>query len=94
MRVVLWYRLAGWRRFHPPARTTTDASGRYGIMRPAGRMQTNQAWYVVAGGLRSRTLNERVHALVVLNVSGTAAVPGEPVRLTGHVTPSHGAGAY
>jgi len=92
-RVVLWHRLAGWRRFHLAARTTTNASGRYAIERGPGVVQTNRSWYVVAEGRRSRTLEQRVHALVTVGASQTTAAPGDPVTLSGHVSPSH-AGQY
>ncbi len=88
-RVVLWHKLAGWRAFHPVTQTTTTTLDRYLIPRAAGIVETNRAWYVVAAGLRSRTLRERVHALVTLSASETTAAPGDRVTLSGHVTPSH-----
>jgi hypothetical protein len=88
-RVVVWHRLAGWRSFHPLARTTLDAAGRYAIVRRAGAVQSNQDWYAVAGRLRSPTLTEHVYAAVRLHASETAAAPGDRVTLSGHVTPSH-----
>ncbi len=88
-RVVLWHRLAGWRHFHPVTHTTTNAAGQYVILRAPGVVQTNRAWYVVSGRLRSRTLHQRVHARVTLTASQTTAATGERVTLSGHVNPSH-----
>ncbi len=89
LRVVLWHKLAGWRRFHPAATTHTTALGQYVIARAAGVVQTNRAWYVIADHRRSATLKQRVHALITLKASQTAAAPGDRVTLSGHVTPIH-----
>jgi phospholipase C len=88
-RVVLWHKLAGWRRFHRVARTTADALGRYAFFRGPGSVATNRAWYVTAAGARSGTLRERVHAAVTLQASATQAAPGDRVTLSGRVTPRH-----
>jgi phospholipase C len=85
--VVLWQRLAGQRHFHRLLQTPTDISGHYSIVRSG--VGTNHHWYVRARTLRSRTVDERVHALVTLLASTTGAAPGESVSFVGHVTPSH-----
>ncbi len=88
-RVVLWRRLAGWRRFHPALTTRADAAGRYDILRRPGMVATNREWYVTANGRRSETVAERVRASVSLHASALKVGPGEPLTLSGHVTPSH-----
>ncbi len=87
--VVLWHRLPGQRHFHPIAVRRTNACGQYGFVRGRGVVLTNRRWYVKARGARSRTLRQRVHALVTLSSSATKVTPGELVRFAGHVTPSH-----
>ncbi|MGI9184946.1 MAG: alkaline phosphatase family protein [Solirubrobacteraceae bacterium] len=88
-RVVLWHRLAAWRRFHPAARTITNAWGHYAIVRDPGVVETNRFWFVVVGHRHSRTFRERVHAAVALTASTASPAPGDPVTLSGHVTPRH-----
>jgi hypothetical protein len=53
---------------------------------------TNRSWFVREAGIHqihSRTVFERVAALVSLSASTTTAVTGQPVVFTGHVDPSH-----
>ncbi len=88
--VVLWQRAAGRRRFERAAATTTTAGGRYEFVRPAGAVTTNRRWYVVvAAGRRSRTLRQRVFALITLTASQTAVAPRERLTLSGTVAPRH-----
>jgi len=49
----------------------------------------NRWWYVTAGGARSATVHQRVHALISLIPSETRAAPGDQVSFTGSVSPSH-----
>jgi hypothetical protein len=56
---------------------------------------TNRSWFVREAGIHqihSRTVFERVAALVSLSASATTAVTGQPVVFTGHVDPSHAGG--
>jgi phospholipase C len=87
--VALWQELPGQHHFHPALSTATDATGAYQIARLPGTVTTNRRWYAVARGLRSRTVDQRVSAIVTLSAS-TASVP-TPIgtMLSGHVTPSH-----
>jgi len=55
------------------------------VRRP-GMVQTNRRWYVSARDVRSRTLDQRVHAL---SASAMNINPGDGVTLSGQVTPSH-----
>ena len=53
---------------------------------------TNRSWFVREQGahqIHSRTVFERVAALVSLAASTTTAVTGQPVTFTGSVTPNH-----
>ncbi|MGI8429785.1 MAG: alkaline phosphatase family protein [Solirubrobacteraceae bacterium] len=100
-RVLLWQRLSGGRRFHLLEVTSTDASGHYVFALAAGAVPTNREWYVTAGGPRSALVYQRVHALITLRTgtpstastasttSVATAIPGDQVRLSGRVTPSH-----
>lgn len=88
-RVVLWQRLPAQRRFHRELVTRTDSTGRYAISRRAGAIEHNRRWFVTAAGLRSRTTEQHVRALVTLAASTTSPSPGEVVTFIGRVTPSH-----
>ena len=84
--VLLWRRLPGQRRFHPTAATRANHAGRYTI---TVRVDGNRWWYLTSRGLRSRTVHQRVQALVSLAASETKAAPGDRVVFTGSVSPSH-----
>ena len=77
--------------------TRTDTSGAYEFTRADGRVDTNRECYVVAGGIRSRVVLERVAALVSLGVSGPGGVSepdgsalstGVPYVFAGAVSPA------
>ena len=53
VKIVLWEKLAKQHSFHRVASTRTNSGGHYSIVRRAGAVKTNRAWYVVANGLRS-----------------------------------------
>jgi|HubBroStandDraft_6_1064221.scaffolds.fasta_scaffold03240_2 phospholipase C len=84
--VLLWRRLPGQRRFHPTAATRANHAGRYAI---TVRVDGNRWWYLTSRGLRSRTVHQRVQALVSLAASETKAAPGDQVAFTGSVSPWH-----
>ncbi len=84
--VLLWRRLPGQRRFHPTAETRTDPAGHYSI---AVRLDGNRWWYVTSRGFRSRTVHQRVQALITLAASEAKAAPGDTVTFTGSVSPAH-----
>ena len=77
--------------------TTTDALGFYEFTRPDGIVTTNRSWFVRApalpGKVHSRTVDERVAALVSLTASTPPSVSGydtnHPILFTGHVYPDH-----
>ncbi len=66
-------------------RTRTDAGGAYEFTRADGRVDTNRSWFVAARGAHSRVVNERVAALVSVNVTGPGGVsePDGSVLQTG-----------
>lgn len=86
--VRLWHRVHPNRRFTPTGTTaTTNANGFYEIPRAEGVVDTNRDWFVRSAGVRSRTVHEKVQAIVSLDDSATTAVTNQPVTFTGHVTP-------
>ena len=70
--------------------TTTDSHGFYEFTRAEGVVETNRSWFVRLGGtpsVHSRTVHERVAALVSLAASSNTAVTRHPVTFTGHCHP-------
>jgi phospholipase C len=84
--VLLWRRLPGQKHFHPTAATRTDHAGRYSL---SIRLDGNRWWYVTAHDFRSRTIHQRVAALVGVTASQTRAAPGDSVTFAGTVAPYH-----
>ena len=64
--VLLWRRLPGQKHFHPTAATRTNHTGRYSF---SVRLDGNRWWYVTSHGFRSRTVHQRVQALVGVTAS-------------------------
>ncbi|MBV8997954.1 MAG: hypothetical protein JO304_02775 [Solirubrobacterales bacterium] len=91
--IVLYHHLTGsGLGYTRVGETTTDAHGFYEFTRAEDVVMTNRSWFVREAGIHrihSRTVFERVAALVSLNASTTTAVTGQPVVFTGHVDPSH-----
>ncbi len=72
--------------------TTTNSFGFYEFTRADGVVNTNRSWFVRQAGaptVHSRTVFERVAALVSLTPDHTTADTGKPVTFSGHVTPNH-----
>ncbi|HEY8763059.1 MAG TPA: hypothetical protein VIM18_02610 [Solirubrobacteraceae bacterium] len=72
--------------------TTTDSHGFYEFTRAEGIVETNRSWFVrlaATPGVHSRTVHERVAALVSIAASSTTALTRHPVTFTGHVAPNH-----
>ena len=92
-KIILYRDLAGsWRGYTKVSQTTTDSHGFYEFTRAEDVVMTNRSWFVREAGvhqIHSRTLFERVAALVSLSASTSNAVTGQPVVFTGHVGPSH-----
>jgi hypothetical protein len=73
-------------------KATTDSHGFYEFIRAEGIVETNRSWFVRLAGtpaVHSRTVHERVAALVSLAASSTSALTRHPVTFTGHVAPNH-----
>jgi hypothetical protein len=91
--IVLYHHLAGsGRGYTQVGGTTTDSHGFFEFTRAEDVVMTNRSWFVQEAGIHqihSRTVFERVAALVSLIASTTTAVTGQPVVFTGHVDPSH-----
>jgi hypothetical protein len=86
--VVLWRELAGQSSFTQVSQTTTDGTGHYTFALARGMVMADQAWYVMANGVKSATVQQLVTAQVGLS-STHAVTVGHPLVLRGHVTPSH-----
>ena len=70
--------------------TTTDSFGFYKFTREEGVVMSNRSWFVRGPGLtHSRTVHERVAALLGINASSTNADTSAPITFTGTVTPNH-----
>lgn len=90
--IVLYHHLAGSPGYTKVSQTTTDARGFYEFARAEDVVMTNRSWFVREEGvhrIHSRTVYERVGALVSISASTTSAVTGQAVVITGHVTPDH-----
>jgi len=91
--IVLYHHLAGsGRGYTRVGETTTDSHGFYEFTRAEDVVTTNRSWFVRDAGIHqihSRTMFERVAALVSLSASTSTAVTGQPVTFTGHVDPDH-----
>ncbi len=91
--IVLYHHLAGsGNGYTKVGRTTTDSHGFYEFTRAEDVVTTNRSWFVRDAGIHqihSRTVFERVAALVSLSASTSTAVTGQPVVFTGHVDPNH-----
>jgi hypothetical protein len=91
--IVLYHHLSGsGRGYTRVTKTTTDSHGFYSFPRAENVVMTNRSWFVREAGLHgvhSRTVFERVAALVSLAASTTAQDTGQPIVFTGHVTPNH-----
>jgi hypothetical protein len=91
--IVLYHRVNPNQFFTVISRTTTDAQGFYEFIRPDGLVQTNREWFTrapaLAGPVHSRTVHERVAALVTLATATPTSDTDTPVTFTGQVSPSH-----
>ena len=73
--------------------TKTDPAGRYEFTRAEGIVETNRSWFVRGPLLtHSRTVHERVQALLSLQASATTGTTRHPIVFSGHVSPNHPGG--
>jgi hypothetical protein len=77
--VVLWQKLPGSTSFKRLAHTTTSSSGDYKFVRSG--VETNREWYVAVSGVHSLTIQQRVRAVVTLNIANGS--------FRGRVSPNH-----
>jgi hypothetical protein len=89
--INLWHRVNPAAAFTLVQRTQTDAAGFYAFSRADGVVTSNREWYVQSVGARSRTIRERVFALVTLSgpASGSTLLtgPAHATTFTGTVSP-------
>jgi hypothetical protein len=92
-RIVLYHHISDSHQgFTQIGTTTTDGHGFYEFTRAEGIVETNRSWFVrqaVAPGVHSRTIHERVMALVSLAADKTSADTFHPIVFSGHVDPNH-----
>jgi hypothetical protein len=88
--IRLYHRIAGQPSFSLIGRTHTDQVGRYEFTRQENVVETNRSWFVRGPGLtHSRTVHERVAALVSLAASSDTSTTRHPIIFSGHLTPNH-----
>lgn len=90
--IVLYHHLAGKPGYTVIGKATTSATGFYEFTRAESVVVSNRGWYVTAPGAKgvhSRTVHERVAALVSLAASVTSGETGQPVVFSGNVSPNH-----
>lgn len=88
--VRLYHRVNPAPRFTLISVTKTDQFGFYHFVRADGIVETNRNWFVRGpAGTHSRTVHERVHALVTLAADRTSATTSQRVTFTGVIVPRH-----
>jgi hypothetical protein len=88
--IRLYQRLNERRFFSFVASTTTDSHGFYEFANAESSVLTNRSWFVVGpSGTISRTIQERVQALVTLGANQTNTDTSQRIVFFGHVTPNH-----
>jgi hypothetical protein len=94
--ITLYHRMNPRPGFTVIGHTVTNANGQYEFTRQVGIVDTNREWFVRGTGqdrfLHSRTVHERVDALVSLAASATGGLTRHPIVFSGHVTPDHAGG--
>jgi hypothetical protein len=88
--ITLYHRLNPNPGFTVIGVTKTNANGQYEFTRQEGIVDTNREWFVRGPATtHSRTVHERVDALVSLAASSTSGLTRHPIVFSGHVTPGH-----
>jgi hypothetical protein len=88
--ITLYHRLNPNPGFTVIGVTKTNANGQYEFTRQEGIVDTNREWFVRGPATtHSRTVHERVEALVSLAASPTSGLTRHPIVFSGHVTPGH-----
>jgi hypothetical protein len=88
--ITLYHRINPNPGFTVIGHAVTNANGQYEFTRQVGIVDTNREWFVRGPGrTHSRTVHERVDALVSLAASATGGLTRHPIVFSGHVTPDH-----
>jgi hypothetical protein len=90
--IVLYHHVSGKPGYTVIGMTTTSSAGFYEFTRAESVVVSNRSWYVRALGAKavhSRTVHERVAALVSLAASVTVGETGQPVVFSGNVSLNH-----
>lgn len=88
--IWLFHRINPASRFTPISRTRTNAQGYYEFVRADGVVVSNRNWFVLGPrDTHSRTIHERVSAVVTLNTRSSSVTTAQPVTFTGTVYPMH-----
>jgi hypothetical protein len=91
--ITLYHRINPNPGFTVIGRTRTNVNGQYEFTRQEGIVDTNREWFVRGpGATHSRTVHERVDALVSLAASSAGGLTRHPIVFSGHVTPDHTGG--
>ncbi|MGH2893412.1 MAG: hypothetical protein ACRDPM_09120 [Solirubrobacteraceae bacterium] len=91
--ITLYHRINPNRGFTVIGVTRTNANGQYEFTRQVGIVDTNREWFARGPGrTHSRTVHERVDALVSLAASSASGLTRHPIVFSGHVTPDHSGG--
>jgi hypothetical protein len=88
--ITLYHRINPQTSFSVISKTTTGPTGFYDFTRAEGIVMSNRSWFVRGpNDTHSRTIQEGVAALVSLVSNTPTASTGQPVVLSGHISPSH-----
>jgi hypothetical protein len=91
--ITLYHRVNPNPGFTVIGHARTNTNGQYEFTRPDGIVDTNREWFVRgSGATHSRTVHERVDALVSLAANATSGLTRHPIVFSGHVTPDHTGG--
>ncbi len=89
-RIRLYHRINPNSGFTLIGITRTNIFGEYEFTRAEGVVLSNRSWFVHGPGFtHSRTVHERVAALVSLAASGVDGLTRHAIVFSGHVTPDH-----
>jgi hypothetical protein len=89
-RIWLFHRIVPADRFTPVQVTRTNSQGFYEIVRADGVVKSNRNWFVLGpDDTHSRTIHERVAAVVTLATASATATTADTVDFTGTVFPTH-----
>jgi hypothetical protein len=88
--IRLYHRINPNPQFSLIGTARTDSAGRYEFTRAEGIVDTNRSWYVRGPVFsHSRTVHERVAALISLAANAASGDTRHALTFSGHVTPAH-----